>query len=296
MSNTLKRILKEPLLHFLLLGAGLFVAFGLLQKPGGEGTNEIVVTAGEIEHLAASFAKTWQRQPTPQEMAGLLKDRVREEVYYREAMALGLNKDDVVIRRRLRQKMEFIADDVTAQVQPTDAELTAYLQAHPDSFRAEPQFTFRQVYLNPEKRGQSLARDTEQLLAKLSAMGDTADADTLGDPLLLEHTFTALPTSEIAKQFGPGFAAKLSELSPRQWQGPIQSGYGVHLVLISKRTDAQLPPLADVREAVRREWDNTRRLQANEKFYQQLLQHYTVTMEGLGSGNEKTRLAARQLQ
>jgi len=211
-------------------------------------------------------------------------------------MKLGLDKDDTVIRRRLHQKMEFIADDVAARREPTDAQLAAYLQAHPDSFRVEPRLTFRQVYLDPEKRGKGLARDSEQLLEKLNRLGDTADAETLGDPLMLEHTFTALPTSEIAKQFGPGFAAKLSELSPRQWQGPIQSGYGVHLVLISKRTDAQRPPLTDVREAVRREWDNVRRLQANEKFYQQLLQHYTVTVEGLGSGNDKTRLAARQLQ
>ncbi len=295
MSKTLKRILKEPLLHFLLLGAGLFVGYGMLQKPGG-GANEIVVTTGEIDHLAAGFARIWQRQPTPQEMAGLVKARVREEVYYREAMRLGLDKDDTVIRRRLHQKMEFIADDVAAQAEPTDAQLTAYLQTHPDSFRVEPRVTFRQVYLDPEKHGKSLARDSEQLLAKLNRLGDTADAETLGDPSLLEHTFTALPTGEIAKQFGAGFAAKLSELSPGQWQGPIQSGYGAHLVLISKRTDAQLPPLADVREAVRREWDNARRLQANEKFYQQLLQHYTVTVEGLGSGNEKTRLAASQLQ
>lgn len=296
MSNTLKRILKEPLLHFLLLGAGLFVAYGMLQKPGGEGTSEIVVTTGEIEHLAASFAKAWQRQPTPQEMAGLLKDRVREEVYYREAMALGLDKDDIVIRRRLRQKMEFIADDVTAQVEPTDAELTAYLRAHPDSFRAEPRFTFRQVYLNPEKRGQSLARDTEQLLAKLSAMGDTADAEQLGDPLMLEAAYKALPTSEIAKQFGAGFAAKLPQLSPGQWHGPIESGYGVHLVLISTRTDAHLPALTDVREAVRREWDNDRRLQANEKFYQTLLGRYTVTVEGLGPEDQNTNLAASRVK
>jgi len=294
MKNTLKQILKEPLLHFLLLGSALFVAYGMLQKPGGDGSNEIVVSAGEIEHLAASFAKTWQRPPTPQEMAGLVKARVREEVYYKEAMALGLDKDDTVIRRRLRQKMEFIADDIVAQSEPTDTELTAYMQAHPDSFRIEPRITFSQVYLNPEKHGKNLARDSEQLLVKLTRLGDSADANKLGDPLMLENTFTALPTSEIAKQFGTAFAAKLSELSPGQWHGPIQSGYGLHLVRISQRVDAHLPPLAEVRELVRREWDNTRRLQANEKFYQQLLQHYTVTIEGLESADQNTNLVASQ--
>lgn len=296
MNNMLKRILKEPLLHFLILGAGLFVVYAMLQKPGGDGSNEIVVTGGEIEHLAAGFAKTWQRPPTPQEMAGLVKNRVREEVYYREAMALGLDKDDTVIRRRLRQKMEFIADDVAAQAEPTDTELTTYMQAHPDSFLVEPRFTFRQVYLNPEKHGENLARDSKQLLANLNTLGDSADADKLGDPLMLESTFTALPGSEITKQFGAAFAAELSQLSPGQWQGPIQSGYGVHLVLVNERTEAYLPELAEVREVVRREWDNDRRVQANEKFYQQLLQRYTVTVEGLESAEQKTKLAVSQLQ
>ncbi|MGR8980825.1 MAG: peptidyl-prolyl cis-trans isomerase [Gammaproteobacteria bacterium] len=297
MNKTLKPILKEPLLHFLLLGAGLFVTYSLLQKPGsGDGSNEIVVTSGEIVHLAGGFAKIWQRPPTPLEMAGLVKDRVREEIYYREAMAIGLDRDDTVIRRRLRQKMEFIADDVLALTEPTDAELTAYLQLHPDSFRVEPRFTFRQVYLNPEMRGKNLARDAEQLLAKLNRIGGTADAEKLGDPLLLKHAFVGLPISEIAKQFGATFAAKLSELPSGQWHGPIQSGYGVHLVLISERAESRLPALAEVRKAVRREWDNTRRLQANEKFYEQLLQRYTVTVEGLESADLKTKLASNQVQ
>ena len=292
--KTIIKILKDPLLHFLLLGTALFVAYGMLQKPGGDGSNEIVVTTGEIEHLAAGFAKIWQRPPSPQEMAGLVKARVREEVYYREAMALGLDKDDTVIRRRLHQKMEFIADDVAANSEPTDAELSAYLQAHRDAFRVEPRLTFRQVYLDPEKHGKNLARDSAQLLATFRSIGDQA-AEEAGDPFMLGYEFTG-PSSEIAKQFGAGFVAKLSELSPGQWQGPIQSGYGMHLVLISKRTDAHLPALADVREVVRREWDNARRLQANEKFYQRLLQHYTVIIEGQESADQKTMFAVNALK
>lgn len=295
MNNTLKRVLKEPLLHFLLLGAGLFVAFSMVQKPG-YGPNEIVVTSGEIEHLAVGFTKIWQRPPTPQEMAGLVKDRVREEVYYREALALGLDKDDTVIRRRLRQKMEFIADDVAAHTKPTDAELTAYLQAHPESFRIEPRLTFRQVFLNPEKHGEYLMRDAERLRAQLIRVGEKADASKLGDPFILQDAFVALPSSEIARQFGTTFAARLSALSLGQWHGPIESAYGMHLVRISERTAPRLPALAEVREAARREWDNTRRLQSNENFYQTLLQRYTVTVEGLESLDQKTLLAASQQQ
>ncbi|MDH5426698.1 MAG: peptidylprolyl isomerase [Nitrospirota bacterium] len=285
----MKRIFKEPLLHFLLLGAILFIAYGVMQKPGARGdAGEIVVTMGQVENLAATFAKTWQRPPTPEELAGLVRDRVREEVYYREAMAMGLDKDDTIIRRRLRQKMEFISDDIAAQAEPTDAELSAYLEAHADAFRVETRFTFRQVYLDPAKHGENLTRDAEQLLAQLNQAGAQSDVSQLGDTLMLEHQFSAASTREIGTQFGEQFAASLSALVPGQWQGPIKSGYGVHLVMVSDRTEGRLPALADVRDAVRRDWQNARRLEINEKFYQELLTHYTVTIEGLEAAEKNT--------
>jgi hypothetical protein len=290
----MKRILKEPLLHFLVLGAGLFLIYSLMPKNGsGSEPGKIVITQGEIEHLATGFAKTWQRPPTAEELTGLIRDQVREEVYCREAIALGLEKDDTVIRRRLRQKMEFVSDDIAAQAQPTDAELNAYLQAHPDKFRVEQQFTFSQVYLNPEKHGKNLVRDTAQLLAQLKQAGDKADLATLGDSFLLESQFTALPAGEVAKQFGEKFASKLSKLTPGRWQGPVESGYGVHLVLINERTEAHLPLLADVRNDVRREWADARRQEANEKFYQELLKHYTVTIEQPVAEKEKKLAVAK---
>ena len=289
----MKRILREPLLHFLLLGAGLFIAYDMMQKPGARSdSGAIVVTMGQVENLAATFAKTWQRPPTPEELAGLVRDRVREEVYCREAKALGLDQDDTVIRRRLRQKMEFISDDIAAQAEPTDAELTAYLEAHPDLFQVEPRFTFRQVYLNPAKHGENLARDAAQLLDRLNQSGAQADASQLGDSLMLQHQFAGASLSEIANQFGEKFAAKLSELRLGEWQGPIESGYGMHLVLVSDRIEGRLPALAEMRDAVRREWDNARRLEANDKFYQELLKRYTVTIEGLEPADKQPKLAA----
>ncbi len=215
----MKRILKEPLLHFLLLGAGLFLAYGLMSKPGSSAPGKIVVTAGQIEHLAAGFAKTWQRPPTEAELKGLIDDWVREEIATREAMALGLDKDDTVIRRRLRQKLEFVSDDIAAQTEPTDADLNAYLQAHPESFRVEPRFTFSQVYLNPDKHGEHLARDAARLLAQLKQAGGKADISALGDSLLLEQTFQAVPASEVAKQFGEEFAAGLARAFARPMAG-----------------------------------------------------------------------------
>jgi hypothetical protein len=194
-------------------------------------------------------------------------------------MALGLDKDDTIIRRRLRQKMEFISDDIAALPEPTDADLNAYLQAHTDRFRVERTFTFSQVYFDPEKHGENLARDISALLARLNRAGGQAEFSALGDSFLMERSFTAAPASEIAKQFGEKFAAKLGELSPGKWEGPVESGYGAHLVFVSERTEGRVPELAEVRDDVRREWANARRLELNEKFYQELFKRYSVTIE-----------------
>ena len=275
----MKKLMREPLAHFLLLGAAIFVAYSLVSKGAGDAPRKIVITQGQIASMVEAFTLTWQRPPTSDEVRGLVRDRVREEIYYREAMALGLDKDDTVIRRRLRQKMEFVTDDLGARAQPTDDELNAYLQMHPDKFRIEQKFTFRQVYLDPKKHGESLARDTAQLLAKLNQTAADADFAAMGDPFLLDNSFTGVRVSEVANQFGEKFATILAGLSPGQWQGPVESAYGIHLVLVSDRTIDAAPALADVREAVQREWNNATRLKANETFYGELLKRYTVTIE-----------------
>ena len=275
----MKRILREPLLHFLLLGVAIFVAYGYVAKRSGGQPGKIVITQGLIDHLAISFAKTWQRPPTEQEMEGLIRDHVREEVFYREAIVMGLDQDDTVIRRRLRQKMEFVSDDIAARPEPTDDELNAYLQSHADAFRIEQRFTFQQVYLNPQKHGDNLPQEVAQLLTQLNQDGAKADVTTLGDSFLLEHHFTAMPVGEITKEFGEAFGRKLSGLQAGPWHGPIESGYGTHLVKISERTKGHLPTLNEVRAALRREWENAQRLESNEQFYQELLQRYSVIIE-----------------
>lgn len=289
----MKRILREPLLHFLLLGTVIFAAYGFVSKNGNNEPGKIVISEGQIAAMTEGFARTWRRPPTSAEIEGLIKDRVQEEVYCREAMALGLDKDDTIIRRRLRQKIEFVTDDIAALTEPTEEELSIYLKAHADTFGVQRQFTFSQLYLNPERHGENLVRDTARLLAQLRQAGDKADVVDVGDPFLLEHRFQSLPASEVVKQFGEKFATKLGELSLGQWQGPVESGYGVHLVWIIERTEGRVPELAEVRDAVRREWANARRLEANDKFYQELLKHYVVTIERAAPAGEKRIAAAR---
>ena len=228
-----------------------------------------------------SFTVTRQRTPTADEWEGLIRARVREEVYYREALALDLDEDDAIIRRRLQQKIEFVTDDVAAHAVPTDADLQAFLQAHPERFRVAPQFTFRQVYLDPEKHGAHLARDAARLLATLNRVGADTGFAAMGDPTLLARDVAAIPAGEVSRQFGDAFTAKLRALQAGHWQGPIESAFGVHLVFVSQRAEGRVPALAEVRDAVRREWDGARRLEAKEKSYQEMLARYTVTVETL---------------
>jgi hypothetical protein len=276
--ETLGRILREPLVHFLLLGALIFGAFKFISSETIE-PGKILITQGRIESLEIAFSRTWRRPSTASELEGLIRDYVREEVFAREAVALGLDKDDTIIRRRLRQKLEFVSEDVAAHAEPTDEQLRAYLKEHADAFRGDRRFTFRQVYLNPQQRGTNLNRDAAQMLAQLRRSGSKADIATLGDSLMLENEFKALPGHEVLKQFGEKFAAALGEMPVGQWQGPTESGFGVHLVLMAERTDGSMPTLENVRAAVRREWINARRLEVNEKFYRTLLQRYNVTIE-----------------
>jgi len=269
-------VLREPLVHFLLLGAALFGVFALVGDRTSERTGRIVVTPAQIQHLAAGFTRVWQRPPTQRELDGLIEDYIREEVYYREALAMGLDRDDTIIRRRLRQKLEFLTEDLVQTNPPSDEDLTAFLQKNPDAFRVEPRLAFRHVYLNRDRRGKSADGDARRILAQLTS---GADPDTLGDVFLLEHDVKLSSRSEIAKLFGEKFTQKLLEIKAGRWAGPIESGYGLHLVFVRERAEGRLPGLAEVREAVQREWLAARRREVTEATYRRLRERYTVTVE-----------------
>jgi hypothetical protein len=289
----MRKLLKEPLLHFLLLGTLLFAGYELMDRRGEPETGLIVVTQGKIENLRISFSRVWQHPPTPSEMDGLIQDYIREEVLAREAMTLGLDRDDTVIRRRLRQKMEFIANDLVAPVEPTEAELEDFLAKHADLFHVEPRYTFRQVYLKAGQRGNALQWDTTRLLVKLNQPGAKADFRTLGDDTMLNPELTDVSAGEITRQFGEKFTRQLEQLPTGRWHGPVTSGYGVHLVLVENRTPGRVPKLAAVREQVASEWADARRREGNEQFYQALLKRYVVTIEGASSGAYANKLAAQ---
>ena len=278
----MKRLVREPLLHFLLLGAALFALHAGVSAPRRDRT-EIVVTRGEVEQVANGFEKLWHRAPSPEELVGLVRDRVREEVYYREALALGLDTDDAVIRRRLRQKLEFLSDDIAARASPTDSALAAYLAANAERYRKSATLSFRQVYLNPDRHRATLARDAETLHAQLQALRSPDDAAQLGDATMLEHRFESVGVAELERRFGRAFTDAVASLPTGSWRGPLESGYGMHFVLVTGRVAGATPSLAEVREAVERDWTNERRLEASERSYRAMLAHYKVRVEGLDS-------------
>jgi len=193
-------------------------------------------------------------------------------------MAAGLGLDDTIIRRRIRQKLEFVAEDLARRIEPTDDDLAAYLSAHEDDFRIDPRLTFRQVYLDPERRGDALAADARELLVLLNADA-SVDAGALGDRTLLDHGNADYPLRMVAGLFGPEFAASIVDLDPGTWHGPIASGYGMHHVIVDERVAGRVPGLDEVRDEVLREWDNVRRVEAIDDFYDDLLDRYEIVIE-----------------
>lgn len=280
----MKNLLKEPLLHFLLLGGILFAYFqisgGSDQEEVAESRAEIVITKGKIDSLTEQFVKVWQRQPTTDEIAGLVEDFVREEVMYRESLAMGLDRDDTIVRRRMRQKLEFLTEDIASLTEPDDAELETYLKQNIDAFRRDSVFSFKQVYLNTAQRGDAAEADATALLAQLTNAGPGVEIGELGDRLLLGQVFEDVPQRGVAGKFGTEFAGGLQKIPQGEW-AQVSSGYGIHLVLVSKREGGELPVLAEIRDAVARDWASAKREETNEAFYKQLRDRYTVTVESL---------------
>lgn len=271
----MKRLLREPLLQFVILGAFLFGLNALFTKEASDAPAKIVVTAAQIDNLAQTFAKVWQRAPSPDELRGLIEDFIRDEVYYREGKAIGVDSDDIVIRRRIRQKMEFFAEDV-ATAEPTDRDLEAYLVAHPQSSRSEPTVSFRQVFLSAS-RDKNLDAYAEEVAAELT--NPNIDPEMLGDGFLLGAEFDARARSDIVNDFGERFADKVFSVPTGSWQGPFVSPFGLHFVFVSERSEGGARPLAEVREAVAREWANARRIEKLEEFFSTLRARYEVVVE-----------------
>ena len=291
-----RRWLAEPTLHFLIFGAAVFAAHAWLAPPAAEesGGDVIAVPAEMVAGLREDFIARMGMAPTDSELNGLIDDHVGEEVLYREALALGLDRHDLVVRRRLVQNMQFLLQDISATEEPTEAELADFVRRRPERYGAPARLTFSHVFLSTDRRGPSSEREAIALLARLRAEGaSTDDAVANGDPFMLGHRFRKQTRDQVANRFGPRFADTLMTLPVEAWSEPVGSRYGVHLVWVDERLEAGPPRLDRVRDRARRDLVAERRRHAERRKIAELRERYTVRIEQPGD-DPRVKLAAKR--
>ena len=277
---TVKRWLCEPLLHFLLIGMVLFAAYAYINR-GRSGTaspTQIVLSLDELATMEAYFESQWHRRPTPQEFQAMVEDKIKEEVLYREGLVMGLDKGDTIVRRRMAQKVQFLAEDVATAHEPSTAELKAWFEKNADKFSLPSRYSFRHVYFSPDKRGTNAHDDAAKALAKIAGQPEDSAHIASADRFMFQDYYGDRTSSAIAKEFGPQFAVALEKLKPGSWQGPIESGYGWHLVFVDTVIPGRIPAFEEVESEVKTAWLSDQKAQAWQKAYQEMRAKYTVLL------------------
>jgi len=275
------RWLREPLLHFLLVGALLFVAWKAVSPDSYArgAANRIVLTDDDLKQLATTWIMAGRAPPSPEQMQRLVDDKVREEVLYREALALGLDKDDTIVKRQLARKMEFLAEDVSKARDPKPGELRAWFAKNSDRFALPPRASFQHLYFSPDRRGARARDDAARALAKLDGKpADSAIVAALADPFMFQDHYGDRSPEQLANVFGPQFAQALFQLKQGSWQGPIESGYGWHLVWIDSMMPGRVPAFEEVEPDVKSEWIAEQSAEAKRKAFEAMRARYEVVL------------------
>ncbi len=272
--------MREPLVHFLLLGVVLFILYFLVAPPRPEAPgSRIQLTEDDLRQIDITWRAKWQRSPTPAEWRGLVESKVREEVLFREALAMGLDQDDVIVKRRLGQKLEFLMEDVSSIRDPTTGELEAWFKSNASQFALPGRVSFCHVYFSPDARGQRAAADSARAMAALKARSScgSSDAAALGDRFPDQYYYADRTPDEVASLFGTQFSKSLFKLHPGSWQGPVESGLGWHLVLIDALTPGRAPGFSEVdRGQVVSAWLDSRRAESKRKAFDAMRAKYDV--------------------
>ena len=296
--SLLRRWLREPLLHVLLIGLALFVVYYALNPRAGQrqDSNHIAITADDLAQIRLAWMAQWQRPPTPEEMRNLLDGKIREEVLFREAMALGLDKDDTIVKRRLAQKMEFVMEDGAALREPADDELRRWFVQNAQRFAAPSLVTFRHLYFSPDLRGAGAREDALQALRKLSGKPEqTPELQGLSDPFMFQEFYAERSPDQVAGIFGATFAQALPGLTQGTWLGPVESGLGWHLLWIESATPGRIPAFEEIEAKVKSEWSDEQRAEAKRKMFDRMKERYQIVLpEGspVISGDAVARAAA----
>jgi len=273
------KLVREPLLQFLALGLLLFVGYQTLHRTAEPRPGRIELTADDLRQIDLAWVAQGRPAPTPEQMQALVDGRVREEILYREALALGLDKDDTIVRRRMAQKMEFLFEDVAALREPTAGELQTWFQNNAERFTRPARATFRHLYFSPDRRGANARGDAARALAKIAGKPmDAPEATALADPFMFQDYYGDRTPEDVRKLFGPVFARALFAVAPGAWAGPIESGYGWHVVWVDAMTPARVPAFEEVERDVKTAWLEDRRADMREKTYEAMRARYEVVL------------------
>jgi peptidyl-prolyl cis-trans isomerase C len=277
--STVMRLLSEPLLHFLLIGLVLFGVYAYINR-GRSGTaspKQIVLSLDELATMEAYFESQWHRRPTQQEFQAMVEDKIKEEVLYREGLVMGLDKGDTIVKRRMAQKVQFLAEDVATAHEPSTAELKAWFEKNTDKFALPSRYSFRHVYFSPDKRGTNAHDDATKALARIAGQPeDSPLIPSMADRFMFQDYYGDRAPNAIAKEFGPQFAVALEKVKAGSWEGPIESGFGWHLVFVDTVIPGRIPAFEEIESEVKTAWLSEQKAQAWQKAYQAMRAKYTV--------------------
>ena len=272
----MKKLLKEPFLHFILIGAAMFLLYGLVNKNTGS-KNTIIINDFDVSSIISKWEMQWKRPPTEKELQSLINLNIKQEVFYQEALKMNLDHNDEIIKRRLAQKMQFLSNDIAAMIEPTEVELQKYFQKNSDKYLTPTSYSLYQITFSPDKRKNNF-KDAEEILEKFPN-ASFEEMNGKGDNLPFSYFFTDINANELGLQLGSKFPEALQNLETNKWLGPVPSGFGYHLVYITNKTEPQLPPFESVKKAVVRDYEYDKQQEIDEAIYQELKKKYDIDID-----------------
>ena len=272
----MKKLLKEPLVHFLLIGCSLFVLYGLVNKKT-DSKDTILINDFDVSNIIASWEMQWKRLPTEQELQNLIDLNIKQEIFYQEALKMNLDHNDEIIKRRLAQKMQFLSNDIASVFEPTEEDLQSYLDKNIEKYLTPYTYSLYQITFSPDNRNDPFNDASVVLNENLNASFD--EMKSKGDNLPISYQFTNASASDLALKLGSKFPEALKDLTINTWTGPIPSGFGFHLVYITDIIEPRQPMLDDIRKTVIRDYEYDFQKEIDERIYQDLKKQYDIQID-----------------
>lgn len=272
MVNKFKRIIREPIFLFFILGSLLYLFYSAATNYYNKKNNQIIISFSQIELLKDSFEKTWNRTATETELKTLIENYIKDEVFYREAVSMGLDKSDLAIKRRLRQIMELLLDDYSSVI-PSEDQLQKFLSEHPEDFQLDPTISFTHHYFSMDAKDEAI--NQLSLLHK----GLIIDDKNRKKLSFIPDHFENERRSEVSRQFGDLFASQVFDIKTDTWLGPLESAYGWHLVKVSNQSPGLVPPLNEIWDQVEREWSLEKKMEMKQEQFEKMRERYAISVE-----------------